>query len=239
MKHSYALLFLVVSFSGCATGPEWIRNDPFDYQTSRVFNSGFETTWSAVIRALEAHPITTIEKASGILLTDWVQGNSPLYLRKYSVPFSQRETKRAIGVYFAQLTPNLVYIAHAMENAPAFKAGVRSLDIVFDVNGQRIRNSNDFSRIVGSAQQLIIRILRYGQNEPLNFTIVPQEITFSTTYQPVTTRYKLNVRASRISDTQTEVKIINYEEGDFGYADRYGWHSNYQAIPNQLSTTKG
>jgi hypothetical protein len=229
----FLILIALIStaLTGCATAPEWIRNDPYDYKIQTTFNADFETTWSAIIRALEAHPITTIEKASGILLTDWVQGNSPLYLRKIFVPILQRETKRAAGIYLAQLTPNIVYVAYALEDAPAYQAGMRSLDIVLDINGEVVTKVADFSRIMGASDQIIVRVNRYGKDQPLTFTIVPQEINFSHSYIPVATKYKLNVRVSKIAEDKTEVKVINYEEGDFGYADQYGWHANYQAIP--------
>jgi len=81
------ILTLIFVLTGCATAPQLIKNEAYDYKISRVFNSDFERNWATIIKVMEAHPITTIEKDSGILLTDWVQGASPLYLRKLLVSF--------------------------------------------------------------------------------------------------------------------------------------------------------
>lgn len=223
-------ILFILSLYGCATGPELIKNNPYDYDISRIFDSDFETTWSAIIKALEAHPITTIEKASGILLTDWVSGNSPLYIRKVFIPLLQRKTKQAIGVYLAQLTPNVVYIAYVLEDGPAYAAGVSTGDIILNWNGETISKVSEFKSLTTKSQKVILRVLRYGTTEPLTFKILPKEITFAYNYIPITTRYKLNVRASITGDNKTEIKIINYEEGDFGHYTQFGWVPNYVII---------
>ena len=62
-----AVIALILIVAGCATGQQLIRNNAYDYKISRTFNSDFETTWSVIIKVMEAHPITNIEKDSGIL----------------------------------------------------------------------------------------------------------------------------------------------------------------------------
>ncbi|MBW2569928.1 MAG: PDZ domain-containing protein [Deltaproteobacteria bacterium] len=222
-----AVMFMV---TGCAIGPQLIRNNAYDHKVSRTFNSDFKTTWSAMIKVMEAHPITTIEKDSGILLTDWVQGSSPLYLRKLFVPLAQRATKRAIGIYVAQLTPNMLYIVHALKEGPAYASGIRSQDLLVSCNGQKITKTSELVRCCSEAEKVNLTILRYGASEPLPFDIIPKKITFRYNYVPVSTRYKLNIRVSEVEKNMTEVKIINYEEADFGHYSQYGWHSNYKVI---------
>ncbi|MBU3958845.1 MAG: hypothetical protein KKE91_03185 [Candidatus Omnitrophica bacterium] len=222
-----AVMFML---TGCATGPQLIRNDAYDYKISRIFNSDFGTTWAGIIKIMEAHPITTIEKDSGILLTDWVQGSSPLYLRKFSVPLTQRETKKAIGIGIAQLTPNVVYVVHALKEGPAYACGLRSQDLVVSCNGQKITKISEVVQCCSQAEKVSLTIIRCGSSEPLIFNVVPQKITFDHNCVPVSTRYKLNIRVSKVAKNRTEVKIINYEEGDFGYYSQYGWYANYKVI---------
>jgi hypothetical protein len=239
MLFLFAPVIMVFLLSGCATGPELIRNNPYDYKVSAIFDSNFDTTWESVIRALEAHPIITIEKVSGILLTDWVQGNSPLYLRKVYVPLAQRETKLAVGLYLAQLTPNVLYIAHALEEGPAFSSGIRSGDILLEWNGKKIQNLSDFKKASSlMTPKVHIKVLRYGTSDPLLFDVQPKEITFGYQYIPIKTRYKLNVRATTLGEMKTEVKIINYEEGDFGHYTQFGWQPNYQVIESSTLREK-
>jgi predicted metalloprotease with PDZ domain len=224
------ILTLIFFLTGCATAPQLIKNEAYDYKISRVFNSDFERTWTTIIKVMEAHPITTIEKVSGILLTDWVQGASPLYLRKLFIPLAQRETKKAVGMYLAQLTPNVIYIVHALENGPAFECGIRSQDIVLGCNRKKIAKVSEVVDCITSSEKVTLTTLRHGANEPLEFEIKPKKITFDYAYVPIKTRYKLNVRVSKVSQDTTEVKIINYEEADFGRQTQYGWQSNYQVI---------
>lgn len=232
-------MLMVMFLSGCATGPELIRNNPYDYKVSAVFDADFDTTWESIIRALEAHPITTIEKVSGILLTDWVQGNSPLYLRKVFVPLAQRETKLGVGLYLAQLTPNVLYVVHSLQDGPAFAAGIRAGDIILEWNGEKIKNLSDFKKASSMMPNKVhVQVLRYGTIDSLSFDVQPKEITFEYNYRPIQTRYKLNVRATKLSEKKTEVKIINYEEGDYGRNTEFGWQSNYQVIESSTLREK-
>ncbi|RLB80733.1 MAG: hypothetical protein DRH17_11195 [Deltaproteobacteria bacterium] len=222
------ILTLLFVLTGCATAPQLIKNEPYNHKISRVFNSDFEHTWATIIKVMEAYPITTIEKDSGILLTDWVQGTSPLYLRKLFVPLAQRVTKKAVGIYFAQLSPNVVYIVHALENGPAYESGIRSQDIIVSCNGKQVRKTTDFQLAVSGKTKFTV--LRPGTNTLIQFEVQPRKITFDYAYVPIKTRYKLNVRVTKVSQDTTEVKIINYEEADFGRQTQYGWQSNYQVI---------
>lgn len=222
------ILTLIFVLAGCATAPQLIKNEAYNYKISRAFSSDFEHTWATIIKVMEAHPITTIEKDSGILLTDWVQGASPLYLRKLFVPLAQRETKAAVGIYLAQLTPNIVYVVHALENGPAYESGIRPQDVILYCNGKKVSKTSDFQLSVSGKTKLTI--LRPGAADSIEFEIEPKKVTFDYAYVPVKTRYKLNVRVSKVSQDKAEVKIINYEEADFGRQTQYGWQSNYQVI---------
>jgi len=233
MKMIIFLIGIVATITfatGCATGPQLITNDAYNYKISRVFNSDFESTWSTIIKVMEAYPITTIEKDSGILLTDWVQGSSPLYLRKIFIPLAQRETKKAIGIYPSQLTPNVVYIVHALEKGPAYESGIRSQDVVLSCSQKKVTKVSELVDCIAGSEKVTLTTLRYGAYEPLEFEIKPKKIKFGYAYNPVKTRYKLNIRVSKVAQERTEVKVINYEEADFGYQTRYGWHSDYQVI---------
>lgn len=228
--HLGITMAIFISVAGCATGPQLIVNNAYNYKTSRVFNSDFNSTWSAVIKVMEAYPIVTIEKDSGILITDWVQGSSPLYMRKVFIPLTQRKTKRAIGIYCTQLTPNVVYIVYVLKNSPAYQAGVRAQDIVVSCNGKRVKKAIELARCCSESDTVNLVVLRYGSNKPLKLHVKPKKMRFGYTYIPVKTRYKLNIRVSKISETKTEVKVINYEEADFGHQTQYGWQPNYQVI---------
>ena len=222
-----ALFFIV---AGCATGQQLIRKKAYDYKISRTFNSDFETTWSVIIKVMEAHPITNIEKDSGILFTDWVQSSSPLYLRKIVTPVAQGKAQKAVGIYVAQLTPNVVYIVHALEDRPAYESGIRSLDLIISCNEENITTISELVKCVSSYEKINLMILRYGTLKPITFNVVPKKINFGSHYAPLPTRYKLNIRVSKVEKNKTEVKIINSEEGDFGNYSQGGWHSNYKII---------
>ena len=156
------------------TAIEIIQIKPYACDIARIFDSDFETTWSAIIKVLEAHPILTIEKQSGILVTDWVQSGDPLYLHKRSVPVAKRETK-SIGIKVVQFTPNLLLVSHAVEDGPAYSAGLRSGDVLLDCNGEKLSKLSDVTRRSAtiSDKPVVLRVLRWDKKEPLIFTITP------------------------------------------------------------------
>lgn len=66
-----------------------------------------------------------------------------------------------------------IYITEELESAPAYKAGLRSFDIITEINNKKIESFSDIQIIVGQAmgKELHIKVLRDGN--PLEFKIIP------------------------------------------------------------------
>jgi len=91
---------------------------------------------------------------------------------------------------------------------------------------------------LGNQAQVTLMVLRPSTWERLTFTIIPRKVVFDYYYVPISTRDKITVRASKVGVDKTEVKIINYQEGDFGYPTQFGWRPDYKAIETSTVVEK-
>ncbi|MEJ5272771.1 MAG: RIP metalloprotease RseP [Spirochaetota bacterium] len=69
--------------------------------------------------------------------------------------------------------PPQIYITEDLQNQPAYQAGLRSLDIITEIDGKKIESFSDVQMIVGQAmgKKLSIKVLREGKE--LSFEIIP------------------------------------------------------------------
>ena len=65
-------LVLALCFASCATPPQI-----HEFQKTWTVPSSFDKTWSATVQLFAEHgwPIDTLEKDSGIIVSDWIQLN--------------------------------------------------------------------------------------------------------------------------------------------------------------------
>lgn len=72
---------MLIVVAGCATVtvPKVRVLEGEQHDTSRTYRANFDQTWEAAIDVMQRYPITTIEKVSGLLITDWVEGTSDTY----------------------------------------------------------------------------------------------------------------------------------------------------------------
>lgn len=69
--------------------------------------------------------------------------------------------------------PPQIYITEELESSPAYTVGLRSFDIITEINGKKIESFSDIQMTIGQAmgKELDIKVLRDGN--PLEFKIVP------------------------------------------------------------------
>jgi len=69
--------------------------------------------------------------------------------------------------------PPQIYITEDLQNQPAYQAGLRSFDIIKEIDGKKIDSFSDIQMVVGQAmgKKLNIKVSRDGQN--LEFIITP------------------------------------------------------------------
>jgi len=70
-------LLLLIFNTGCVTTIGALGEQRHDI--SRNYSAPFDKTWEAVVDVMQRYPVITIEKASGLLITDWVDGISDVY----------------------------------------------------------------------------------------------------------------------------------------------------------------
>jgi len=90
----YLFLLVLVVVVGCLPAVTQLRvgvREGEQNDISRAYSANFDQTWEAAIDVMQRYPITTIEKASGLLITDWVEGASDVY---YSEIEGKKETLR-------------------------------------------------------------------------------------------------------------------------------------------------
>jgi hypothetical protein len=206
-------LILILSFAGCST---YIRKSSRGYKVSRTFEADFVTTWSAVTETLKSHPIVTADREQGIMMTDWVQGTTPLFVRREKISFLGREKSWDMGALFGNITPDTVYVIHVTKGQPADAAGLLPYDIIQEANGRKITTTLEISDIMKERPtRVTFKVLRVAVDEPFTYDVSPRHLSQSHAYSPIPTRYKLNIRVMRIAKSKTEVKIISDEEGFF------------------------
>ncbi len=210
----FVFLTLAATLASCSS---YIRKSPRGYNISRTFEADFKTTWASVTGTLESHPIVTIDKEQGILMTDWVQGTTPLFIRKERISFFvAREKIWGIGALFANITPDTVYVVHVTKGQPADEAGLLPYDIIQEANGRKITNSSEIANIMKERpSRITFRVLRVAVDEPFTYDVSPRLLSESHAYSPVLSRYNLKVRVMPLDGGKTQVRIVSDEEGFF------------------------
>ncbi len=206
-------LILILSFAGCST---YIRKSSRGYKVSRTFESDFVTTWSAVWKTLKSHPIVTADREQGIMMTDWVQGTTPLFVRREKISFLGREKSWDMGALFGNITPDTVYVIHVTDGQPADAAGLLPYDIIQEANGRKITTTLEISNIIKERPtRVTLKVLRVAVPEPFTYDVSPGLLSQSHAYSPILTRYNLKIRVMRLGERKTEVRIVSDEEGFF------------------------
>lgn len=202
------ILICVVLLPGCSQ-ISLVVNDPYDYPDDRIYNASFDDTWSALIKAIEWYPIVTIEKDSGILLTDWVDDYSPnqFWIRK---PFGDPDIQYGIGVKVTEIDASGLIVASIFEGGPADMAGIQVGDYFMAVDGFELRTNEDFSSGVNSKGSKNLTIKRKGTGDLVELSIEP--IMLHEIFSRVFVKYRFNIRVSSIDNSHTEVKVINHEK---------------------------
>ncbi|MFN3410848.1 MAG: site-2 protease family protein, partial [Exilispira sp.] len=69
--------------------------------------------------------------------------------------------------------PPIIYITEDLQSHPAYQAGLRSFDIITEINDKKIESFSDIQKIIGQAmgKELYIKVLR--DNQIITFNIVP------------------------------------------------------------------
>lgn len=83
-------VFLLTAAFGCAHGGQafFIPLDSAS-RTSQVFTSDYDKVWDAALTAIEGYPVKTIEKDSGLIITERVSGLSPDYKIHVATSFAE------------------------------------------------------------------------------------------------------------------------------------------------------
>lgn len=206
-------LILAVSLAGCST---YLHKSSRGYNISRTFAADFESTWSAVTGTLKSHPIVASDREKGIMMTDWVQGTTPLFVRRERISFLGREKSWDMGALFGNITPDTVYVIHVTKGQPADAAGLLPFDIIQEANGKKISTSSDIANIMKDRPaRITFKVLRVAVDEPFTYDVSPALLSQSHSYTPIQTRYNLKIRVTRLEKGKTEVRIVSDEEGFF------------------------
>jgi hypothetical protein len=206
-------LVLATALSGCST---YIRKNSRGYNMTRTFEADFKTTWSAVTETLKSHPIVTADREQGIMMTDWVQGTTPLFVHREKISFLGREKSWGMGALFGNITPDTVYVIHVTKGQPADAAGLLPYDIIQEANGRKITTTLEISDIMKERPaRVTFKVLRVAVDEPFTYDVSPHLLSQSHSYTPILTRYNLKIRLMRLGVRKTEVSIVSDEEGFF------------------------
>ena len=101
-------VFVSLAVTGCVT----VRTQPITmgalegekYETSRTYAATVDQTWEAVVDVMQRYPITTIEKASGLLITDWVDGASEIFYAEYVGKREMLKDRTKLNIKVSQVT---------------------------------------------------------------------------------------------------------------------------------------
>lgn len=240
MGRDVKIIFLLTSFIFLGTGcTKFIIKQPFGHKISRVYEADYETTWSAVVDTLKAHPIVSSDKENGIIDTDWTAGTTPLYMYRETTRFLDKEKGWDTGLIAALIMPGTVYAAYVVDGSPAHEAGIRSLDVLIDAAGKEIRTPSDLKRILSKgAGTLTIRVRRSGEAAPLAFRVSPKYGTRTYVYRPVQTRYKLDVRVTKLHEKSVEVNIFSTERGLFDQAGQQIVRSDGRLVEQSTGSSR-
>ncbi|MHC5037658.1 MAG: hypothetical protein ACYTHM_10115 [Planctomycetota bacterium] len=77
----WPILFAILLFPGCA---QYLVRPHTTYPTARVFTQAHARVWGATLEALHGVPLATLDRESGIIISDWVRGTSDI--RYYGLP---------------------------------------------------------------------------------------------------------------------------------------------------------
>ncbi len=222
---SCILLGISLLFGGCS---KYVVNNIPRYRAARNYEATFESTWMAVNKALSGHTVVTAEKDSGVIVTGWAKGSSPLFIRKSHVSLFGGTREWGMGAVVADIMPYTVFVLEVEEDGPASKGGLKKLDLIREVNGATLTRSVDFARLLEKRpSQLVLKVKRDQVKEPLTVKIMPKFLSSSYDYFPVLTKYRLNVFVAKVGPRETEVKIQTEEEGILGVQTRRGWNADY------------
>ena len=81
-SHLAALTALLLLGAGCNT----LVVAPHDtYPTHRTFKADHARVWQAALSAMERLPLTSVDRQSGVIITDWMKGTSDhRFVRRFS-----------------------------------------------------------------------------------------------------------------------------------------------------------
>ncbi|MGR3177725.1 MAG: hypothetical protein ACUZ8E_06675 [Candidatus Anammoxibacter sp.] len=120
MKVYYLLVMSVLFLSGCAV---LTRTIPDGDKTSRLFYGSYDTTWNAVISALDTVPLDAVKKGDGFIKTRWVTAKSD---KELSGIFSTKQWKERVRLLISVtampalgVSTEVSIIVHIEEKPPA------------------------------------------------------------------------------------------------------------------------
>lgn len=222
------IVLLTPIFLGCS---KYVLNDIPRYRSTKIFHTSFKGTWDAVLGSLEDHTIVTAERGSGLIVTGWAKGSSPLFVRKEGNPIFRGEKKWFIGAAVANIMPETVVVVHLDNDRPADKGGLKLLDVIQEVNGNKITQAVEFRQILRSGpSKITIKVSRERVKGPITLEITPEFTSSGFEYIPVLTRYRLSLHLTSEGEGSTEVRIRTEEEGIMGTQTRGGWTADYAKV---------
>ncbi|MGR3218666.1 MAG: hypothetical protein ACUZ8H_02465 [Candidatus Anammoxibacter sp.] len=120
IKVYYFLVMTALVFTGCAA---LTKTAPDGDNTSRLFYESYDTTWKAVMSALDTVPLDVVEKRDGFIKTGWVTAKSD---KEFSGIFSAKQWKERVRLLISVTSmPALGHstevsiIVHVEEKPPA------------------------------------------------------------------------------------------------------------------------
>ncbi len=131
LRYISLVLFLVCA--SCAIVTDFV---PEEQSNTRIFNSGYDDTWDAVLSALGFIPLDTVDKGRGLIKTGWVVRDSHKEMSGFISTKSWKERNRAfisiLSLSALDTTTEVSVAFQAEEKAPAGARGSQWKRIVSD-----------------------------------------------------------------------------------------------------------
>lgn len=83
MRRTLSVALVGLFLVGCFPNVKYGALDGEQHEIARTYSADFDRAWEATVRVLQRYPVITIEKASGLLITDWVDGTSDVYYSEF------------------------------------------------------------------------------------------------------------------------------------------------------------